>query len=38
MKEYLKPEIIIVDFSTEEIADQDVVSGGGAGMLPNSLD
>ena len=33
MKEYVKPEVEIVDFTTESIADQGNVSGGGASPI-----
>ena len=33
MKEYMKPEIEVIDFATEEIAVTGDVSGGGANPL-----
>lgn len=33
MKEYIKPDVEMIDFATEEIADQGNVSGGGATPL-----
>lgn len=33
MKEYIKPEVELISFATESIADQGNVSGGGASPL-----
>lgn len=33
MKEYVKPEVEVIDFTTEAIADQGNISGGGASPL-----
>lgn len=38
MKEYMKPEIEVIDFATEEIADQGGVEVSGGGASPISLD
>lgn len=38
MKEYVKPEIEVVDFATENITVMGNGTSGGPEILPNSLD